>query len=410
MTKRAKATTDRAIKNAKPETKAYKMSAGQGMYLMINPSGSKLWRLKYRYGGKEKVLSFGAYPDVSLRQANLLRAKARQLLAAGTDPRVEQEKERAQQKAQELTFKIVAERWFKGRSELARKPWAASTAKKVRLYLERDLYPAFGSRPIGDITRLDLIAVSEAIEKRGAFDIARKVREWLAAIFDEAFDRGEISHNPAYRLKPSHYAIGVKSEPNPFIPFDELPGLLAAVDASNSHFLTKAAVRLLVLTGVRTGELRFSTWQEFDLDNATWAIPAERMKMRRPHVVPLPTQVLALLQQVKTINPGGYLFVLRGSKPMSEMTINKVLKVAGYAGRQTGHGFRHLLSTELNSRGYNADWVELQLAHRVSDNKIRSTYNHADYLEQRRGMMQEWANSIDAIEQGANVAVTGRKT
>ncbi|NLV87683.1 MAG: site-specific integrase, partial [Clostridiales bacterium] len=344
----------------------------------------------------------------TLAQARLKREQARQELAEGLNPNAVKREQAQERQAQQLTFKAVAERWYKGKAELAKKPWAPATAKKARLYLDNDLLPALGKKPIAEVTRLDLINLNEKIEKRGAFDVAGKVREWLNAIFDDAFDRGEISHNPAYRLKASAYAGGVVSKPNPNVGFAGLPKLLADVEATNSHRVTKIAIRLLALTAVRPAELRFAQWQEFDLEAATWHIPAERMKMSRPHVVPLSQQALKLIAELKALNPKGYLFVIRGSNPISENTINKSLWLAGYKGKQTGHGFRHLLSTELNERGYNSDWIEAQLAH-SGENKIRAVYNHAEYLEQRRQMLQEWADAIDLAEQGANVMPLKRR-
>lgn len=408
MAARPQATTDKAIKAAKPESKQYKMSAGQGMYLQVMPNGSKLWRLKYRHGGKEKTLSFGAYPEVTLAQARLKREEARQQIAEGIDPSELIKEQRQQAKAKVLTFKTVAERWYKDKTELALKPWAVSTAEKARLYLEKDLYPAFGSRPIAEITRLELIELNAKIEERGALDISKKIRQWLGAIFDDAYDRGEIPANPAHNLKAGARSKGATHKHHPSVAFAELVPMMAAVDATGSHRLIKAAVRLLMLTAVRPAELRLAQWSEFDLDAAVWTIPAERMKMRRPHSVPLSAQVLELLAQIKEINPDGHLFIVQGGKPISENTINQTIKFAGYRGRHTGHGFRHLLSTELNERGYNSDWIEAQLAH-ASEDKIRATYNKAQYLEQRRAMMQDWADSIDALAAGANVVAFKRK-
>ncbi len=408
MTARPQATTDKAIKAAKPESKQYRMSAGQGMYLQVMPNGSKLWRLKYRHGGKEKTLSFGAYPDVTLAQARLKREEARQQIAEGIDPSELIKEQRQQAKAKVLTFKTVAERWYKDKTELALKPWAPATAEKARLYLEKDLYPAFGSRPIAEITRLELIELNAKIEERGALDVSKKIRQWLGAIFDDAYDRGEIPANPAHNLKAGARSKGATHKHHPSVAFSELPAMLEAVDATGSHKLIKAAVRLLMLTAVRPAELRLAQWSEFDLEAAVWTIPAERMKMRRPHSVPLTSQVLELLAQIKAINPDGHLFIVQGAKPISENTINKTIKLAGYGGKHTGHGFRHLLSTELNERGYNSDWIEAQLAH-ASEDKIRATYNKAQYLEQRRTMMQDWADSIDALAAGANVVAFKRK-
>ncbi len=407
MSKRPQATTDQVIKNAKPEAKPYKLSAGQGMFLLVNPTGSKLWRLKYRLDGKEKLLAFGAYPEVTLAQARLKRERARKQISEGKDPSELKKQQRQQSKVEALTFRVIAERWYRGNTELAEKTWAIGTAKKVRLYLEKDIYPAIGKKPLVDITRIDLINLNENMEKRGAFEPAAKVRRWLAAILGEAFDRGEVSQNVALNLKPSIHSSGVISTHHSFIPFTELGRLLDTIQTANTHTLVKSAINLLALTAVRPSELRLAEWPEFDLDNRLWHIPAERMKMRKGHTVPLTDQALELLKQVKAINPDGYLFKL-SHKPFSENTIQQALNRAGYKGRQTGHGFRHLLSTELNERGYNSDWIETQLAHR-SENKIRGVYNHAEYLEQRAKMMQEWANSIDALRAGAKVVAFGKE-
>lgn len=403
--KRPQATTDRAIKAAKPESKQYRMTAGQGMYLQVMPNGSKLWRLKYRIAGREKTLSFGAYPDVTLAQARLKREEARQQLADGIDPSELRKQQRQQAAAEALTFKVVAERWFKGHTVLAKRPWAPATARKARLYLDKDLYPVLGHKPIAEITRPELNRLIEDVEKRGAFDIAAKIRQWLSAIFDDALDENEIPYNPAKDLKPSSYARGgVTRRHHPTVSFSELPELLEKVDASGTHKVIKLAIRLLALTAVRPAELRLAKWSEFDIDNAAWTVPADRMKMRKQHTVPLPRQALAILDELRTIN-GEQELVFAGriaGRPISENTINQVFRRIGYRDKQTGHGFRHLLSTELNERGYNSDWIEKQLAHNSKD-KIRGVYNHADYLEQRQQMMQEWADSIDAICTGANV-------
>ena len=313
--------------------------------------------------------------------------------------------QRQQATAEALTFKVVAERWYKAHTVLANKPWAPATARKARLYLDKDLYPALGNKPIAEITRPDLNRLIEEVEKRGAFDIAAKMRQWLSAIFDDALDENEIPYNPAKDLKPSSYARGgITRRHHPTVSFSELPELLQKVEASGTHKVIKLAIRLLALTAVRPAELRFAEWSEFDTKAAVWTIPAERMKMRKQHTVPLTRQALAILDELRAIN-GEQELAFTGritGKPISENTINKALGRLGYADRQTGHGFRHMLSTELNERGYNSDWIEKQLAHNSKD-KIRGVYNHAEYLEQRQQMMQTWADSIDALAAGANV-------
>lgn len=411
MSTRKQATTDNAVKNAKPESKAYKMGAGLGMFLLVNPNGSKLWRLKYRIDGKEKTLSFGAYPEISLADARLMREQAREKIAQGIDPQEVAKEEKKAAKIAKLTFADVAERWYHDNTAKAAKPWAPATARKVRLYLNNDLLPALGHRPIIGITRSDLIALNAAIEARGAFDIARKMREWLAAIFDDAYDKEEIPNNPALRLRAGAAAKGIKTKSHPTVTFNELPAMLEAVDATGTAAANKLAIKIMLLTAVRPSELRLATWDEIDFEQCRWVIPAERMKMRKEHTVPLPVQVIDALKELKAF-AGGSEYVLPNSKgvPISDATINKAFKLAGYGGRQTGHGFRHLLSTELNERGYNSDWIEAQLAHKIGgEDKIRGVYNHAVYLEQRSKMMQEWADSIDALIAGANIVYFKRK-
>lgn len=402
MPRKAAPLTDSAIKTAKPKTAPYKLSDGEGMYLEITTNGSKLWRMKYRFDGKEKRLSFGAYPAVSLAQARQQRKEARQLLADGQDPG---EHRKAAKREQRHTFEELAREWHRYNA----KRWAPATADKAMSYLENDLFPIIGRKPVATITRPELVELVRRIEKRGALNAAKKVRQWLSQVFRYALAKGAVEANPATDLNVlAEHAPRV--EHHPHIPLAELPELLKRLDATRASVMTRHAVRLLLLTGVRPGELRNAPWAEFDIEAAVWTIPAERMKARRPHIVPLPRQAVAILRQLQEIT-GSHALVFPGrnpARPMSENTVNKALAGAGYEGRQTGHGFRHLLSTELNGRGFNRDWIKRQLAHGDKD-EIRDTYNHATYLEQRRGMMQTWADSLDALCAGANVVAIKRK-
>ena len=393
MPRQATPLTDSAIKAAKPKDKPYKLADGQGLYLEMTPNGSKLWRLKYRYAGKEKRLALGAYPIVPLQAARRRRDEARQQLAEGIDPGELKKTDKQAQKIEALTFEALAREWHQ-----YRKPrWAPSTAAKALAYLESDLLPALGNKPLNSITRPDLVALIRKIESRGAHNVAKKTRQWLSQIFRFGLAQGVVEANPATDLDVVA-AHAPATRHHPHVTCAELPELLSKIEAANINTLTRHAIRLLVLTAVRPGELRAAPWAEFDLDAATWTIPQERMKARRDHLVPLPRQAVAILRQLQEVT-GGYALVFAGrnntSRPMSENTINKALADVGYKGRQTGHGFRHLLSTELNGRGYNRDWIERQLAH-GDDDEMRDTYNHAAYFEQRREMMQAWADSIDA--------------
>lgn len=406
MSRRSTPLTDSAIKVAKPRERAYKMADGQGMYLEIMPTGSKLWRLKYRVDGKETRISFGAYPAVTLQQARKKRDEARELLAQGIDPAAERRANSQARRVHGITFEMLASEWY----DYNVPRWAESTRYKARLYLDNDILPVIGSRPAREITRPDLVELVRKVEKRGAMNAAGKIRQWLHQVFRFGLAKGVIENNPATDLDVVAAPRGV-TQHHPHVTFAELPELLSQLDSTPMNTLTRCAIRLLILTAVRPGELRQAPWSEFDLETATWTIPKERMKARRPHAVPLPTQATEILREVHEVS-GTYPLVFPGQnnseRPMSENTINKALRQMGYKGRQTGHGFRHLLSTELNGRGFNRDWIERQLAHGDND-EIRDTYNHAAYLEQRRQMMQAWADSIDAFCNGANVVSIKRK-
>jgi integrase len=397
--------TDSAIKTAKPKDKPYKLADGQDLYLLVNPNGSRLWRLKYRVAGKEKTLSLGAYPDLSLVKARQVRAEARQQMADGTDPGEQKKAAKVAQKVEGLTFNTLASEWY----DYNAPRWAEATAYKAKLYLDNDILPRIGERSVVSITRPELVELVRTVEARGTLNAAGKIRQWLHQIFRYGLARGAVEANPATDLNVVA-APAKAARHHPHVRFADLPDLLGKVEAANIHTLTRQAIRLLALTAVRPGELRQAPWAEFDLDAATWTIPKERMKARRPHIVPLPRQAVAILRQLHGIT-GEYSLVFAGAnpdRPMSENTVNKALRLVGYEGRQTGHGFRHLLSTELNGRGYNKDWIERQLAHGDSD-EIRGTYNHAAYVDQRREMMQAWADSIDALCAGANLVSIRRQ-
>lgn len=391
--------SDTTIRTAKPKDKLYRLTDANGLCLEVTTTGSKLWRYRYRFNGSAKMLALGAYPAVTLLKARQLRDGARQLLIEGTDPGEQKKTAKQAQKVEGLTFETLAREWFAYNAPR----WAESTTYKAKLYLENDLIPGIGARPVKAITRPDLVELVRKVEARGTLNAAGKIRQWLHQIFRYGLAKGVVDANPATDL--SVVAAPPKAaRHHPHVTFAELPELLAKNEAANIHPITRHAIRLLALTAVRPGELRQAPWAEFDLDHATWTIPAERMKARRPHIVPLPRQAVAILRELQELT-GRYELVFAGAnpeRPMSENTVNKALRLIGYEGRQTGHGFRHLLSTELNGRGYNKDWIERQLAHGDSD-EIRGTYNHAAYVEQRRNMMQAWADSIEALCNGANV-------
>lgn len=400
------ALTDTALRTAKPRDKLYRLADAQGLCIGVTPSGGKLWRLRYRFDGKAKMLSLGIYPAITLAQARERREAARRMLAQGVDPSAHKQQEKTAAAAQVLTMELLAREWY----DYNRPRWAPATSSKVLQYLESDIFPVIGRQPASEVQRPELVELVRKIEKREAFNVARKVRQWLSQIFRFGLAKGVVPGNPATDLDVVA-AHAPRTRHHPHVSEGELPELLERLETAQCDITSKIAIRLLALTAVRPGELRLAPWSEFDLDAATWTIPAARMKARRPHIVPLPRQAVALLRALHELT-GTYPLAFPGrnnrARPMSENTVNKALSTMGYEGRQTGHGFRHLLSTSLNSRGYNRDWIERQLAHGDQDS-IRDTYNHANYLEQRRGMMQAWADSIDALCAGANVVSIKRK-
>lgn len=392
--------TDSAVRTAKPREKLYRLSDTLGLSLEITPTSSKLWRFRYRFAGKPKMISLGAYPAVTLAKARELRDVARSHVAAGVDPSHHKQAERRARAAEAYTFERLANEWY----DYSAPRWAEATSYKARLYLDNDIIPAIGKRPSSEISRPEVVELVRKVEARGTLNAAGKIRQWLNQIFRFGLAKGVVTTNPATDLDVVA-AHAPRAKHHPHVPLAELPALLDLLSSASCDPSTKIAIRLLVLTGVRPGELRQAPWSEFDLEAATWTIPATRMKARRPHIVPLPTQAVDLLRNLQEIT-GRYELAFAGKanpgRPLSENTVNKALRNLGYEGRQTGHGFRHLLSTELNNRGYNRDWIERQLAH-GDENEIRDTYNHAHYLDQRRQMMQAWANEIDAICAGGKV-------
>ncbi|HDX8747336.1 TPA: tyrosine-type recombinase/integrase [Klebsiella michiganensis] len=384
----------RQVDAAKPRDKAYKLADGAGLYLEVVPSGSRYWRMKYRFNGKEKRLAFGVYPAVSLAQARALRDEAKKKLADGIDPSFAKKEEKLVRDVQlNNTFQAVALEWHG--TKVSR--WSEGYASDIIEAFNKDIFPYIGQLPVNNIKPLVLLNVLRRMESRGATEKAKKVRQRCSEVFRYAIVTGRAEYNPAADLTSA--MSGHESKHYPFLTVEELPDFFKALTGYTGSPLVVLAARLLILTGVRTGELRGAFWSEFDLEKAVWEIPAERMKMKRPHLVPLSTQALEIVQQLKVIS-GQYPLVFPGRndprKTMSEASINQVFKRIGYTGKVTGHGFRHTMSTILHEEGFNTAWIETQLAH-VDKNAIRGTYNHALYLEGRREMMQWYADCIDNI-------------
>ncbi|MBS1206321.1 MAG: integrase [Proteobacteria bacterium] len=382
---------DMQIRRAKPETKAYTLGDGLGLSLLIEPNGSKSWRFRYRYAGKPKMISLGVYPTITLADARSRRDDARKLVAEGKNPsEVRKEQKLALQTESENAFEKIAREWHQMKSA----KWSAGYASDIMEAFQNDIFPYVGTRPVAEIKPLELLNVLRKIEKRGALEKMRKVRQRCSEVFRYAIATGRAEYNPAADLSS---ALEVhQSNHFPFLKAYEIPDFLHALDTYTGSRLVQIATKLLMITGVRTIELRAALWSEFDLDNAIWEIPAERMKMRKAHLVPLSTQALDLINEIK-IMTGNYRYVFPGrndpNRPMSEASINQVIKRIGYGGKVTGHGFRHSLSTILHENGFNSAWIEIQLAH-VDKNSIRGTYNHAQYINKRQDMMQWYSDFI----------------
>jgi integrase len=388
-----KALSDASVRNAKAKTKPYKLSDGEGLFLLVTPAGRKYWRLKYHFAGKEKLLALGVYPEVSLADARERRTQARKALAAGNDPaEAKRVAKRLGVEKSQNTFESLAREWHQNRLET----WNPEHAAKILKRLERHVFPAVGSRPIADVTTSELLAVLRKIEQHGS-EIAHRMLQISNQIFLFAVVTDRAANNPAASLRGALKPV-VKSN-HAFIKPQELQEYLRKLDNYDGALQTKLALRFLLLTFVRTGELRGAEWSEIDFDKAEWRIPAERMKMKDVHIVPLARQTVALLREIKELT-GQWRYVFPNQrKPfdiMSENTMLYALYRMGYHSRATGHGFRSTASTILNENGFARDVIERQLAHSERD-KVRAAYNYAQYLPERRKMMQWWADYLDEV-------------
>jgi len=385
--------SDAKVRNAKPRTKPYKIADGEGLFLLITPSGSKYWRLRYFFAAKEKLLALGVYPEVTLSDARERRTQARKVLAAGNDPgEAKRQAKRAVIQKHENTFEIVAREWHQNR--LAK--WTPDHAKKILKRLETHAFNRIGTRPIADITTADLLSVMRKIEEHGT-EIAHRLLQICGQIFSYAVITQRATINPAVSLRGALKPV-VKNN-HAYIKPNELPEYLNKLEAYDGALQTKLAMKFLLITFVRTGELRGAEWSEINLDKAEWRIPAERMKMKEPHIVPLSRQAIAILKVLQPMT-GQWKYVFPNQhKPSGHMSENPILYGLyrmGYHSRATGHGFRSTASTVLNEHGFPPDVIERQLAHGERD-KVRAAYNHALYLSERRTMMQWWADYLDKL-------------
>lgn len=382
--------TDVAIRQIKPAARPYKVADGSGLYLFVTPNGARLWRLKYRYEGREKLLALGSYDDVTLKRAREKRDDARRMLADGVDPSAHRQAAKA---ARADSVEAVAREW------LGKQKTAASTRKRDADRLENFIFPRLGRRPIASVGAPDLLAALRPIEARGTFETALRTRAVCGRVWRYAIATGRADRDISADLKgalarkpvSNHAAL---TEPK------RIGELLRAIDGYEGQPATHGALRLAPLVFVRPGELRQAEWAEVNLDEAEWRIPGARMKMGQQHLVPLSRQAVAILKELHPVTGNGrYLFpsLRTHTRPISDNTINAALRRLGYSCEEmTGHGFRSMASTLLNEQGWHPDLIELQLAH-AERNKVRAAYNRAERLAERRTMMQAWADYLDKL-------------
>ncbi|BCO08801.1 integrase [Desulfolithobacter dissulfuricans] len=400
------------VRNAKPKDKGYKLGDGHGMYLHVARSGKKTWRYRYKIAGKESTYVLGEYPLMNLKQARKAREKARELVKAGLNPAEERKKKRQKARTQPQvekkpdrdSFEAIALEWISQQKDR----WSREHAMAVRSSLAHDAFPALGHHRIDTITPPMVLQVIRTIENRGSLEIARKVLQRMNAVFRYAVQTGRATYNPAADMK------GVlktrKVTHMPALDARDLPEFLRKLTTSKLHVTTRLALKFTILTAARSGEVRGATWDEIDLDGAVWRIPAERMKMSVPHIVPLSKQAVAILERAgKLFGYTGYVFpgIRQDSKKLSSNTMLYAMHRLGYQGKATVHGFRAVFSTIANEAGFNPDAIERQLAHRER-NQVRAAYHRSEYLEQRKEMMQWWADHLDYLEAGAEVIPINR--
>ena len=399
--------TDVQIKNAKPKEKRFKLADGSGLYLEVLPTGSKSWRFKYMFQGKEKRLVFGLWPDVSLKYARQRRDEARSLVAEGIDPGEKRKQDKAEVQAQveatENTFEKVAREWHTQRVA----GWSEGHAAKVLARMEQHLFPAIGNTPINAVRVSTLLAVLREIENKGHNETAHRLRQYCEAVFAFAVVSELTERNVGTDLRGALAPCRTKNRPAIVNP-KGVGQLLRAIDGYEGSAVTLAALKMAPLVFVRPGELRQAEWAEIDLDadgGPRWTIPAEKMKMRTPHIVPLSRQAVAILEDIHPLTGAGrYVFPSSrtGSRCMSNMTLNSALRRLGYEqGEHCAHGFRAMASTLLNEQGWPSDVIERQLAH-AERSKVRAAYNRAEHLPERRRMMAAWADYLDILKKGAD--------
>lgn len=392
--------TDTQLRNAKPKDKPYKLTDGNGLYLEVRPNGSKFWRYRYRLNDKENLYAVGDYPAMSLAEARAEREAARKLVKEGIHPAHQRRTEALKKSIEaESTFQAVAETWMKESDA----HWSENYRRQVRQRLTCDAFPYIGNLPIRSVTAAHVKDTLKRVEKRGSPASAKLLKTWVGGVFRYAAGELLVDNDPTWPLRNSIKAP--KTRHIAHLTAKEIPAFLQALENVAGEYATKAAIKFLWLTAVRTVEMRGAKWSEFDLEAGTWTIPAERMKKREIHIVPLSTQALELLRSLQPIS-GQWEHVFPGRKdreqPLTHEAIRDVFKRAGYGQKFTPHGIRSTFSTYFNETGANHELVELILAHKER-NKIRGAYNHAERLEERRKLLQQWADLTDGWRAGAKV-------
>lgn len=403
--------TDTEVKAAKPGPKPYKLADGEGMFLLVQPSGSKLWRLKYRHGGKEKLVSLGAYPETSLKQARDKRKAERERLAAGIDPSEKRKAEKASAASTaEGTFEAVAREWH---STVHTAKVSEGHAARTLIRLEQDAFPYIGGTAIGAVTAPTLLEMLRKVEGRGAIETAHRIKQACGLVFRYGIATGRCERDPSADLKEALKPVLVRNHAAITDP-KAVGGLLRAIDDYQGMPTTRAALKLAPLVFLRPGELRHAEWGEFDLDAGLWTLPSTKMKRTKqqkasgaPHLVPLSTQAVATLRDLHALTGRGrYVFPSprSGDRPMSENAVLSALRRMGYAkDEMSGHGFRATARTLMAERlSIPEAVIEAQLAHAVKDSLGRA-YNRTEFVDQRRAMMQTWADYLDTLKQGAQV-------
>lgn len=408
MPKRITPLTDTKVRTAKPEGKPVALFDGGGLYLLVTPSGGKLWRLKYRFDGNEKLLSLGAYPEISLADARQRRDEARRNVAHGINPSSLRKAQKQAQTEETETFEVIAREWYAKFTPT----WSAGHAESIKGRLEKDLIPWLGKLPMKEIKATKVLEALRRIEDRGALEQAHRVRTIVGQVFRYAVATGRAERDVSADLRgalpqpPQRHHAAI-TEPG------EVATLLQAIDGYQGHFMVRCALKLSPMLFVRPGELRHAEWAEIDLNEAIWCIPAEKMKVKQPHIVPLCRQAVEILTELKELTgTSRYVFPSTRShtRPMSDNTVNAALRYLGYdRDTMTGHGFRATARTILDEVLHvRPDYIEHQLAHAVRD-PLGRAYNRTSHLEERRRMMQQWGDYLDGLKAGAVVVPFKRR-